>query len=188
MVINPHNDCTWTFQDGKLSINLTTDEGRSFLFKTHYDIEDLYVKPEVNASFTIRDAELLTDYQEGIGRIIGSEGGALDLGLNAVACARFTRPAVATSRYFLEAVGAKYQYNRGDVVSVYTKNGKCGDCVVLDQFDSDGLTRLMLLNRELVLDEEQNRGYSLGQMIRVSPEKVSSFRAINRFNDHSRYA
>ena len=53
MVINPQNDCTWTFQNGILSINLTTDEGKSYLFKTHFSVDDLYMKPEVNASFTI---------------------------------------------------------------------------------------------------------------------------------------
>lgn len=70
MVINPQNDCTWTFQNGILSINLTTDEGKSYLFKTHFSVDDLYMKPEVNASFTIKEGELLTYYLEGINKIL----------------------------------------------------------------------------------------------------------------------
>ena len=85
MVINPQNDCTWTFQNGILSINLTTDEGKSYLFKTHFSVDDLYMKPEVNASFTIKEGELLTYYLEGINKILKDEGSALDLGINAVA-------------------------------------------------------------------------------------------------------
>ena len=188
MVINPQNDCTWTFQNGILSINLTTDEGKSYLFKTHFSVDDLYMKPEVNASFTIKEGELLTYYLEGINKILKDEGSALDLGINAVACEQYTKPAIPTSRYFIMGSQREYEVLEGDVVSVYTNEFKCGDCVVLEPRDADGLTRLMLLNRELLLDVKQHRGYSLGQMIRVDPECVIEFRELNNRRNCHKYA
>ena len=184
MVINPQNDCTWTLRDGKLSVHLTTDDGHAYIFKTLYRVEDLYEKPEVNASFTIQDAELLTDYQAGIGRVV-DDAGALDLGLNAVACQRFTRPFMGVSRYFVQS-NVRHNIMRGDLVTIYAVNDRAGDCVVLDPCDADGLTRLMLLNKELVLDVEHDRGFGKGQMIRVTPLRVFGFRALSK--SKTRYA
>lgn len=82
----------------------------------------------------------------------------------------------------------EYEVLEGDVVSVYTNEFKCGDCVVLEPRDADGLTRLMLLNRELLLDVKQHRGYSLGQMIRVDPECVFEFRELNNRRNGHKYA
>ena len=73
MVISPQNDCTWTYHDGKLSINLTTDEGKSYLFKTRYNVEDLFVRPDSNSQFCIEDANLLTDYQDGLYEILKND-------------------------------------------------------------------------------------------------------------------
>ena len=100
MVISPQNGCTWTYKDGKLGINITSDDGLSYLFTTHYEIERLFRKPEINAPFCVEDANLLTAYMSGLSEIIPEESQALDLGLNGVACQRFTRPTAPTSRYF----------------------------------------------------------------------------------------
>ncbi|MBQ9220682.1 cell division protein ZapC domain-containing protein [Succinivibrio sp.] len=172
MVISPQNDCTWTYHDGKLSINLTTDEGKSYLFKTRYNIEDLFVRPDSNSQFCIEDANLLTDYQDGLYEILKNESFALDLGLNAVACEKFTRPAAPTSRYFLALDRPAFEFARGDVVILYSKAGTAGYCLVLEERDADGMVRLMLLSEELILDKEQNRGYQIGMMIRVCPECI----------------
>ena len=172
MVINPHKDCTWTYDEGRLSINLTTDEGSSYKFRTHYRVEDLAVRPEVNSQFCIQDATLLTDYQYGLDKVLRNEEISLDLGLNAVACERFTRPACPSSRYFLSNSDYGYMFSRGDVVIVYSKCGDAGYCLVLEENDADGLVRLMLLTDQLVLDKEHNRGYQVGMMIRVHPQCI----------------
>lgn len=176
MIISPQRDCTWTYYQGRLSINLTTDEGVSYLFKTHFDVESLYERPDVNTPFTIADAQLLTTYQDGVDKILKDEGKALDLGLNAVACMRFVKPAIPTSRWYLPYGGRNVEFDDGDVVTIYTKSGNVGDCLVLTKCDADGLTRLMLLNRFLLVDG--NKGVLLGQMIRVRPDCVCAFRSI----------
>lgn len=185
MIISPQKDCTWTYFQGKLSINLTTDEGVSYLFKTHFNVESLYERPEMNTPFTIADAQLLTAYQEGVYKILKNEGQALDLGLNAVACMRFVKPAIPTSRYFLPYGGRNVEFYDGDVVSIYTKSGNVGDCLVLNQCDADGLTRLMLLNPFLCVDGD--RGLPLASMVRVHPDCVCAFRSIQG-NQNVRYA
>ena len=150
MIISPQRDCTWTYYQGRLSINLTTDEGVSYLFKTHFDVESLYERPDVNTPFTIADAQLLTTYQ--------------------------VKPAIPTSRWYLPYGGRNVEFDDGDVVTIYTKSGNVGDCLVLTKCDADGLTRLMLLNRFLLVDG--NKGVPLGQMIRVRPDCVCAFRSI----------
>ncbi len=168
MVISPQNDCTWTYHNGCLSIHLTTDEGQSYLFDTKYSVDQLFVRPEVNTQFCIEDATLLTDYQFGLDRVLKDEVSSFEYGLNAVACARFTRPAYPTSRYFIEHPRTRGNFERGDVVTIYTKSGDTGYCLVLEENDADGLVRLMLLTDSLVLDRVENRGYVKGNMIRVN--------------------
>lgn len=187
MVITPQNDCTWSYHDGKLSINLTTDDGKSYLFKTLFRVEDLFVRPEVNSQFCIIDAQLLTTYQEGVDRVLNNEDNALDLGLNAVACQRFTRPACPTSRYFMMNEECLIQAMAGDIVNLYAKCGHVGHCIVLDGCDADGLVRLMLLTDELILDPQEGRGYRRGMMIRVNSACVFQFSIVGNVG-HSRYA
>lgn len=180
MVITPQNDCTWTYTNGKLGINLTLDNGQSFLFRTHYDIDRLYQRPEMNSPFCVQDATLLTDYLSGLNEIFFEEGQSLDLGLNGVACQRFTRPTAPVSRFFFEINNNGYVPQRGDIVTIYAKSGEAGDCLVLDPMDADGLTRLMLLNKDLLISNE--RGFLLGMMIRLQPRLVSVYRGFTRVN------
>ncbi len=183
MVITPELGCTWTYKDGKLSINLTSDEGKSYLFKTHYNVDQLYVRPEINAPFCVEDANLLGDYLGGLGEVVKDEGSALDLGLNGVACQRFTKPTFDTSKYFVAYANNDYVPQLGDVVTLYAVSNEAGDCLVLDPCDKDGLARLMLLNQDFVIDK--NRGYLLGMMIRVKPELVCMFRSGIQRNRYS---
>ena len=186
MVISPQNGCTWTYKDGKLGINITSDDGLSYLFTTHYEIERLFRKPEINAPFCVEDANLLTAYMSGLSEIIPEESQALDLGLNGVACQRFTRPTAPTSRYFFQIDNGGYVPQMGDVVTVYAKSGEAGDCLVLDPQEADGVCRLMLLNKDLMID--QGRGYLLGMMIRVQPFLVNPYRGFDGHTKGGMYA
>lgn len=176
MKFTPVNDWKWSYNGSKLGLNLIADNGVNYAFNTHYSTQDLHEDgPEHGQQFCIEDATLLTDYQEGLSKLIKNDGGCLDLGINAVACARFVKPSIPSSRYFLP-FGGKDLVKRGDVVSLYTKEGNVGDCIVLNECDGDNLSRLMLLNPKLTVND--GRSYVLGSMLRVRQDYVCPFRSI----------
>lgn len=176
MRISPQSDCKWDYRGTKLSVLLTSDEGMSYIFETHYDMRDLLDCPQRGASFCIQDASLLTSYLEGLSKIRLSDSACLDLGLNALACERFVRPSIPCSRYFLRRNGSKLDFHCGDVVSLYSKGGSIADCLVLEEFDADNVTRLILLNPSFDFTANESRKCRLGNMIRVNPECICGFR------------
>ncbi len=185
MKFTPYSDWRWSYDNSqRLSINLNADDGQSYSFKTHYTIADLAERPAYQQPFTVHDAQLLTIYQEGLSKIRLSDGACLDLGMNGVACARFVRAASPVSRYFLPFGGGS-RIENGDVASVYTKEGKVGDCLVLDTSDADGMARLMLLNQELTVND--GRTFKLGDMLRMKLDMVCAFRSVD-LNRTVRYA
>ena len=187
MKISPVNDWSWNYNGEKLGIYLRADDGRFFTFNTHFVIRDLLNLPRPGEHFCCEDARLLTVYQEGLSDTLRlTESACLDLGINAVACERFVRPSIPVSRLFMN-VENNYYFEIGSVVTVYTKQGKGGDCILLEQCDADGLARLMLLNPKLDLDN--GRSVKLGHMIRVNPAYLCAFRALsNSRADVMRYA
>ncbi len=187
MKISPQNDCKWTYRNNRLSVFLTSDENVSYIFETHYRVSDLYVRPADNSSFCIQDACLLTEFQEGLSKVNLNDSACLDLGLNALACSRFVRSCFSTSRYFYMSDSQYIRFNRGDVVSLYAKNGNIADCIVIDPCDGNSLTRLMLLNPSFTFDETAGLKCVLGSMIRVNPACVYDFRC-NVHSQHARYA
>jgi len=185
--ITPVNDWSWNYNGEKLGIYLRADDGRFFTFNTHFVIRDLLNLPRPGEHFCCEDARLLTVYQEGLSDTLRlKEGEILDLGINAVACERFVRPSIPLSRLFTN-IGNNYYFEAGSIVTVYTKEGYGGDCIVLEECDVDGLARLMLLNPELKLGN--GRVVELGHMIRVNPAYLCSFRALSNSRcDMMRYA
>ena len=173
MIINPSHNCTWSYNNGKLVINLTTDDGESYQLDTNYRVDDLDVRPENNEPFCVFDANLLTEYQDGISKRISDEGTVLSIGLRAVACMRFARVGCPYSKFFTPVSSRQIVPSKGMFVNIYSKNGNYGHCIVLDEKDADGLVRLMLLSEELEVME--NRGFSNGMMIRVAPEYVCRY-------------
>ncbi|MBQ9275606.1 MAG: cell division protein ZapC [Succinivibrio sp.] len=175
MKFTPLNDWKWSYKDGKLIMLLRSDEGKLFSFTTHYRRVDLMLEPEDGQKFCVADANLLTDYQEGLYTLNLSEGGCLDLGINAVACERYVRPSSPVSNLFVP-MGAGYRFGRGSIVSLYSKQGNIGDCLVINENDQDNLMRLMLLNVEF----KANRDFvfTLGSMLRVRADLACPYRAM----------
>ncbi len=187
-MITAGNGWSWNYKNERLGIYLSTDEGRSQFFFTHYGTADLYDPPKSSAAFCCEDARLLAAYEEGLTRIGLDESGSLDLGLNGVACERFVRPAIPMTRHFM-SYDRSFNAETGTVVTVYTVKGKAGDCLVLEDQDIDGLCRLMLLNPELMLPT--GRAVKLGGMIRVNPHMICPFRVYSGSGmdgDTARYA
>ncbi|MGN0915110.1 MAG: hypothetical protein ACI4NE_01980 [Succinivibrio sp.] len=178
MVINPQNDLTWTYQQGKLGINLTADDGNNYLLDTSYKVDDLFERPEVNAPFCVRDVSLLAEYQEGLSSFINDEGKVLSISLKGVACQRFVKPAIPYCKFFVSDPEERVDPVKGEIVNIYTTCGGAAYGMVLDEKDADGLTRLILLSPELEL--LPGRGFSNGMMIRVSPEYVCCFRSLHK--------
>lgn len=179
MKFTPGQEWTWGFakegNDERLIINLVSDEGVRYCFKTLYKSSDLAVLPKNGESLCIEDACLLTDFQEGLYAInVNKDEVCLDLGLNAVACSRFVRNPNPSGRFFLPFGNNQY-IKRGQVVSLYGKAGGIGDFFVLDEIPDGNLYRLMLLNREWDLGMHLLK---VGAMLRVSADRICAFRSI----------
>ena len=187
MKISPQSDCIWDCNGARLCIRLTADDGVTYLFESHYMVSDLFERPDASTSFCIQDARLLTCFQEGLSKIGLDDSSCLDLGLNAVACARFVRAAIPCSRYFKRSQIPNYKFSVGDVVSLYSKTSGIADCLVLEECDGDYLVRLMLLNPSYTFSAQEGRKCVLGAMIRVKSEYVCPSRIFAKKNS-VRYA
>ena len=88
--------------------------------------------------------------------------------------------------YFVEAGYLHYTQKQGVIAFLYAKSGEAGDCLVLDPQDADGVCRLMLLNKDLMID--QGRGYYLGMMIRVQQFLVNPYRGFDGYTKGGMYA
>ncbi|MDY6322874.1 MAG: cell division protein ZapC [Succinivibrio sp.] len=174
MIGSQSNEWNWNYSGDTLSMCFRLERGTIKVFNTHYKIRELQTFPSAGQPFCCKDAELLTAYQEGLSELGLNEDGCLDLGINAVACERFVRPSAPVTRLFF-SFGDGAVYPAGSVVTVYTLGRQAGDCLVLEERDSDGLARLMLLNPKL--DIGRGLAVTLGHMIRVNPAILCSFRA-----------
>ena len=128
----------WTYvlcNDGKeyLSLCVTDENLRLYKCLTHYTTEDLRFKPQSGDELKVSDAMLLNDFQTGLHNInIIDEGTCLELSINAIACLMFVHD--VRFRHFDSFVRYQNQefFRRGDVVTLTTKEGACGDFFVLD--------------------------------------------------------
>lgn len=174
MKFTPVNDWRWNYKDRYLSITLIADNGNKYFFRTHYQIDDLRECPCLGLPFCVQDASLLTSYQDGLSKINMNDGACLDLGINAVACERFVKVTAPVSRYFMPYNG-RFYFERGDVISLYANDGGICDCMVLDEIDSEGFTRLMMLNQSYTASD--GNVFRLGNMIRVRRSVIAPFRS-----------
>ena len=168
-----------------LALNLVSDEGEKFFFNTCYRKEDLRSLPQRGQAFTVEDALLLTDFQDGLYDINLQDRWCMPLALTALACARFVRlPNPSGGRMYLPYGGREAIY-RGQVVSLYAKEGGVGDFIVLDAFPDGDVYRLMLLNNEWDLGR-----YVLkqGMMVRVSSSVICPYRSVDISRRTVRYA
>ena len=54
MKISPQSDCKWDYRGTSLSVLLTSDEGITYMFETHYSISDLLDRLRVELHFVFR--------------------------------------------------------------------------------------------------------------------------------------
>ena len=132
MKFTPGNEWSWGYsaqkdENAALILNISDDEGKRYVFTTHYTTADLRTFPQPGQAFCIEDAALLTDFQEGLyaSKVVQDEI-CLPLALNALACARFVKLPRPCGRMFLPFGGGS-AIIRGQVVSLYTKDGGVGD-------------------------------------------------------------
>ena len=107
----------------------------------------------------------------------------LPLALNALACARFVKLPRPCGRMFLPFGGGS-AIIRGQVVSLYTKDGGVGDFMILDDEPDGDVYRVMLLNPEWDLGSVVLRS---GAMIRVPLSCICAYRSIS-LSRSARYA
>ena len=146
---------------------------------------DFQLYAELPQAFTVEDALLLTDFQDGLYDINLQDRWCMPLALTALACARFVRlPNPSGGRMYLPYGGREAIY-RGQVVSLYAKEGGVGDFIVLDDLPDGDVYRLMLLNNEWDLGR-----YVLkqGMMVRVSSSVICPYRSVDISRRTVRYA
>lgn len=199
MRIAPGESGTWSYQsvNGQdyLGLHITLDNGVRYFFKTNFKVEHLAVFPEYGMPFCVLDGQLLSDYMEGLSAI-GVRDDATDneisinveLALNAVACYRFVRPPKRVIAHaFLPYPGNPYPIKRGMVVSLYARDHKVSDYIVLDDESEapEGIFRLMFLNRDYRIG---NRVLSVGAVIKVPRSVICPFRYLSRNRTATNYA
>ncbi len=199
MRITPGDSWTWSYQevggDEYLGLHLTLDNGVRYFFRTNFKVQHLAVFPEYGQPFCVLDGQLLNDFMTGLNEIgvydNGTDQGVstnMELALNAVACYRFVRaPKRAIEHAFMPYAGPEQVVKRGMVTSLYTKDHKVCDFIVLDGEDEarDGIFRLMFANREFRIG---NRELSVGAMIKVPRAVICPFRYLSRPASDINYA
>ncbi|MBU3844513.1 MAG: cell division protein ZapC [Candidatus Anaerobiospirillum pullicola] len=199
MRITPGDSWTWSYQevggDEYLGLHLTLDNGVRYFFRTNFKVQHLAVFPEYGQPFCVLDGQLLNDFMTGLNEIgvydNGTDQGVstnMELALNAVACYRFVRaPKRAIEHAFMPYAGPEQVIKRGMVTSLYTKDHKVCDFIVLDGEDEsqDGIFRLMFANREFRIG---NRELSVGAMIKVPRAVIYPFRYLSRPASDINYA
>ena len=184
MILIPGHDWNWRYKlinnKQHLTLKLVADDGSAYDFITHYCIEDLRELPSENQSFSVEDGTLLTAFQQGLYEIgVKNDLTCLEIGLNAVACARFCRIPSPVGRYFTTNSSTISNPTLGQVVSLYSVDGAIGDFIVLDsniENDND-VVRLMLANPNF---EYAGHFIKIGQMIRVSKSRLNYYRLANQ--------
>lgn len=201
MRITPGNSWFWSYRcmdDGEdyLGLNMTLDDGRTYFFRTNFKIGTLDKFPEFGDPFCILDARLLSDFIEGLEAIgVRNDDSRevmsmnMELALNAVACTRFVAaPPRVIENAFLPYNGRlTTEVARGMVVSLYTKDRKVYDFIVLDDESEikDDVFRLMLVNRAFHIGSSL---LSVGAMIRVRKRVICPFRGMSRSAKDGCYA
>ncbi len=173
MRFKPISEWKWSVKNDRLVVSLQDELGQKFYCKTHFIYSSLSNPPMPEQDFCIADAQLLEIYKEGFAEIRLNEGSCLDLGINAVACARFVSCTSSMTRYFIPHRNNVY-FKTGDVVSLYAPNGEICDCVVLDEIDRDNKTSLMIVNPSF--QTYDGRILSIGNKLRVDPGVINKFR------------
>lgn len=189
MRFTPGNEWSWGYADQPngstaLILNITDQNGARYIFTTHYSTSELREFPQPGQQFCLEDAALLTDFQQGLYEIhIEKDDICLPLALNALACSRFVKLPRPCGRFFLPFSDGT-SVHRGQVISLYAKDGSIGDFMVLDDVPDGDVYRVMLLNPEWDLG---NIVLKLGAMIRVPLSCICAFRSVSP-NRNARYA
>ncbi len=179
MKYTPNPDWKWSYGDPKnegvtyLVLNMISDTGVPCCFKTRFTKMGLGNPPAQDQSFVIEDANLLNAYMNGLSSTQQVDDSiCFDLALNAVACERFVYLTNPLPDYFKVSKSVVPVY-KGQIVSLYAKQGGVGDFIVLNNQPIDGIYKLMLLNPSWCIS-----GYdiSLGQMVRVPIECIAPSR------------
>lgn len=194
MRITPGDSWTWSYQnianETFLGLCIVLDNGARYFFRTNFKLSHLDKVPAFNEPFCILDGILLRDFMDGLTAVGVYDNSAVDsvsvnmeLALNAVACARFVAaPPRVIENAFLP-YGAKFAdyIHRGMVVSLYTKDRKVVDFIVLDDEKDvkNEIFRLMFVNREFKIGRNI---LSVGAMIKVHRKVICPFRAMSKNN------
>ena len=199
MRITPGESWTWSYKsidDGNyLGLIITSDDGNRYFFRTNFKVQKLAVFPENGAPFCVLDAQLLNDFMSGLNEIGVYDNESeqdvsinMELALNAVACNRFVAaPRRVIEHAFIPYMGNIEHINRGQVVSLYTKDKKVCDFIALDGDNEavDGAYRLMFVNRELKIGKQI---LCVGALIKVPRTLICPFRALSKSIDNMGYA
>ncbi len=173
---------TWKWRylnNGYLGVSLIVD-GKELGLSSNYMLDKLWTKPKDGESFSVQDARMYTAFEEGLRTIrMLNEDQIMQLAINAVACQRFVLINPPASQHFATCY-KRHLIKTGDIVTVYTKMGTVGDCLVLEARDGENLSRLMLLNKVLYVKE--NKGFRLCDMIRINSDFVHPSRFVKQRN------
>lgn len=195
MEITPGESWTWSYRvfDGQqfLGLNFTADNGHNYFFKTNFMVQRLQTFPEDGQPFSVHEAMLLNAYMEGLSAIgmhsndsSSNVSTSMEISLNAVACAQFVRVPKRTIEFgFIPYPGHLRHIALGQVVSLYSKDNRISDFIVLDEVsdNTDSAVRLMFANREFKILKHM---LMLGASIKVPRSVICPFRGtIN--NQHS---
>lgn len=191
MRITPGDSWSWSYQniggDTYLGLRIVLDNGTRYFFRTNFKAQNLETFPEFNEPFCILDGQLLSDFMSGLSAIgvyddskVDSVSINMELALNAVACARFVAPPPRVIENAFLPFGGRFleHISRGMVASLYTKDFKVVDFIVLDDESAvkDNIFRLMFVNREFQIGRNI---LSVGAMIRVHRDVICPFRAMS---------
>ena len=189
MKLTPIAQWSWGYDaKGRLTVNLgqVTEHGiQKLMLITKFHYNDLLRSPDDCELFCLEDAEYLAAFQDGLRAIRMSSGVCLDLGLNAVACARFVRQNGDVSAHF-RSYPQRFYPERGDVVTLCTEENQMMDCILLNELDDDDLANLMMVNEGFTTS--RGRRFKLCDMVRVRPEMICPFRVLCQPPTRPRYA
>lgn len=200
MRITPGDSWTWSYQsiegDTYLGLHIVLDNGARYFFRTNFKVQTLANFPAHGEPFCILDGQLLSDFMEGLDAIgvhdnskVDSVSINMELALNAVACARFVASPARVIEHAFLPYGGRFleRINRGMVASLYTKDHKVVDFIVLDDESEvqDNVFRLMFVNREFHIGRNI---LAVGAMIKVRREVICPFRAMSSNGSSASYA
>ncbi len=180
----PGIEWTWGYAaqpDGSTALTMhIMDHTRvRYIFTTHFADTELRILPQDNQPLEQEDLRDLQIYKQGLAAIgVSGEEIALPLAINSLACEHFVKLPQPCGQYFLSYSSQKNKdFRRGEVVSLYGKNGVIGDFMVLDdQPQPTSPCRLMLLNSSMPIGDMELR---LGAMICVPLSRICHFREIS---------